>query len=404
MVKVTHKKLNETTEVGRVIGSYTRNKPGPSVVFLCGTHGNETSSVFGIKKVFEQIEKLNPDIEGEIIAAFAGNLKALEQDVRFIDNDLNRGWMTPRLQKLGFLTAEDAMKGHEKEEQQEIIRLLKDVIDRAQGEIFVFDLHTTSSVSPPFSAISDTIRNRKIALQFPVPCVVGFDEQTQGTFMNYISEAGLQGVAFEAGEHYALESIENNISFIWCALKIVGSLKPEDIPDFEKHKQILGKANFGEHKIFDLVYHHEISEKDQFQMKPGFVTFDKVTKGQHIADDKNGAVYAQEDGHIFMPLYQKQGDDGYFIVKEISKEWLELTENLRREKDDEYLKELPGIELHPEDNHTLIINQKVYDDIRDRLHMLGFRRKRHEGDKIIITRRAYDLYSPDLKSLKMNVL
>ncbi len=399
MITVTHKKLHETTEIKRVIGRYTRNKPGPTTIFLCGTHGNETSSVFGIKKVFEEIERLQPDIEGELVAAFAGNLKALQKDVRFIDNDMNRGWVTERLKRLGFLTEEDQMKGHEKDEQQEIIKLLDETIERATGEVYVFDLHTTSSVSPPFSAISDTIRNRKLALRFPVPCIVGFDEQTRGTFMNYICERGLTGIAFEAGEHYALESIENNVSFIWCALTIVGCVKPEEAPMVDRHKERLSKYNFGEQKIFDLVYHHEIKPEDKFMMRPGYVTFDKIEKGEHLADDKNGPIYAQESGHIFMPLYQPQGDDGYFIVKQISKEWLELTQRLREEKDDEYLKELPGAEVHPEDSHTLIIKKSLYEDIRERLHMLGFRRKRFEGDQVIITRREYDLTGPDLQKL-----
>ncbi|MBK6263815.1 succinylglutamate desuccinylase/aspartoacylase family protein [Marivirga sp. S37H4] len=403
MVKITHKRLKETTDVERVIGSYSKNKPGPTLIFLCGTHGNETSSVFGIKKVFETMERFDLDVDGEMVAAFAGNLEALSRGVRFIDNDMNRGWVTARLRKLGFLDEKDEMQGHERKEQQEIIKLLKEVIGRAKGEIFIFDLHTTSSVSPPFCAISDTIRNRKVALQFPVPCVVGFDEQTRGTFMNYISEMGLPGVAFEAGEHYALDSIENNIAFIWCALTVVGCMKPENIPQYDRHFQFLGKANFGEHKIFDLVYHHEISPEDKFQMKSGYTTFDKIEKGEHLADDIHGPVYAQESGHIFMPLYQAQGDDGYFIVQEKSKEWLELTEKMRSKRDDKYLKELPGAKVHPEDKHTLIIEQKLYDDIRDRLHMLGFRRKRSEDGKIIITRRAYDIDVPDLESLKMDL-
>ncbi|MDX1653011.1 MAG: succinylglutamate desuccinylase/aspartoacylase family protein [Brumimicrobium sp.] len=403
MVKVTHKNLKESVEVDRIIGKISNNKPGPTVIFLCGTHGNETSSIFGIKKVLESIKKLDLQIEGEMVAAFAGNLKALANDVRYIDNDLNRGWVTSRLKRLGFLDESDRMKGHEREEQKEIVETLKQVVGRAKGEVFIFDLHTTSSVSPPFCAISDTIKNRKVALEFPVPCVVGFDEQTRGTFMNYISEMGFPGVAFEAGEHYALSSIENNVSFIWCALGIVGCIKKEDIPLYHKHFQNLGKANFGEHKIFDLVYHHEISDDDKFQMKPGYTTFDKIEKGEHLADDKDGPVYAQESGHIFMPLYQKQGDDGYFIVQEKSQEWLDLTEDLRVNRDDKYLEELPGVSKHPEDDHTLIIEEPLFEDIRDRLHMMGFRRKREKGNKIMITRRAYDFDVPDLKSVDLTI-
>src|SRR5690606_29172411 len=156
----------------------------------------------------------------------------------------------------------------------------------------------------------------------------GFDEQTKGTFMNYVNEMGLTGVAFEAGEHFAAASVENQVSFIWMILSIIGCIDGDKIEEFDKHYSNLAKANFGQHKIFDLVYHHEIEEEDQFKMRPGYTTFDKIEKGEHIADDTNGPLRAPEAGNIFMPLYQKQGEDGYFIVVEKSKEWLDLSERI----------------------------------------------------------------------------
>ena len=401
MVKVTHKELNETVEVDRLLGRISHGTEGPTAVFLCGTHGNETSGVFGVKRVLKELEEKHIPVKGELIAAFSGNLRALQEGVRFIDKDLNRGWVTDRMKKLGFMTEEDEMWGHEKKEQQELIDILQKVIGRAKGEVFVFDLHTTSSVSPPFCAISDTIRNRRIAVQVPVPTVVGFDEQTKGTFMNYVNEMGLTGVAFEAGEHFAAASVENQVSFIWMILSIIGCIDGDKIEEFDKHYSNLAKANFGQHKIFDLVYHHEIKEEDQFKMRPGYTTFDKIEKGEHIADDTNGPLRAPEAGNIFMPLYQKQGEDGYFIVAEKSKEWLDLSERMRLERDDEYLLNLPGVEQHPDDQHTLIIEEERYFEIRDRLHLMGYRRHRPLDGKIMITRRVYDVKAPQLKDKKV---
>jgi succinylglutamate desuccinylase len=50
-------------------------------------------------------------------------------------------------------------------------------------------------------------------------------------------------------------------------------------------------------------------------MLPGFNNFDKIVKGQPLAKDKNGPIYASIDGYILMPLYQKQGEDGFFIIQ-----------------------------------------------------------------------------------------
>ncbi len=401
MVQVTHKALDTTIKVERILGRISQGNQGATALFLCGTHGNETSGVFGVKRVLEKIEEQHIPVNGELIAAFSGNLRALREGVRFIDNDLNRGWIPPRLKKLGFMSEEDGISGHEKKEQQELIELLRTVIGRAKGEIFVFDLHTTSSESPPFCAISDTIRNRRIAMQVPVPTVVGFDEQTKGTFMNYVNEMGLTGVAFEAGEHFAASSVDNQEAFIWYILSVIGCIDDKQISDFDRHFAHLSAANSGQHKIYDLVYHHEITPADRFVMRPGYHTFDPIAKGEHLADDINGPVKAPEAGNIFMPLYQPQGDDGFFIVTEKSKEWLDLSEGMRRERNDEYLLNLPGVELHPNDEHTLLIEEKRYYEIRDRLHLMGFRRFTPVDGKIMITRRVYDVNAPQLRDTKV---
>lgn len=60
---------------------------------------------------------------------------------------------------------------------------------------------------------------------------------------------------------------------------------------------------------------HAIKKGDNFVMQPGYKNFQPVKKGEILATDKNGAISAQEDGLILMPLYQKQGNDGFFLVK-----------------------------------------------------------------------------------------
>ncbi|MEX0684735.1 MAG: succinylglutamate desuccinylase/aspartoacylase family protein [Balneolales bacterium] len=399
MAKITHKSLNETIDIDRVIGRYTQDKPGPTVIFLCGTHGNETSSIFAIKKVFEELDELQPPINGVLIAAYAGNLEALKQDKRYIDMDLNRMWVPERLKRLGFFDNMDEPSGHEKKEKEELLGLLRENFEKVKGELFVFDLHTTSSVSPPITAISDSIKNRELALQYPLPCVVGFDEQTEGTFMNFINELGITGVAFEGGEHYSLSAIENNISFIWYTLGLIKSISIADIPDYGKHYSVLSKENIGNHKIFDLVYHHKIRKEDQFKMKPNFSTFDKIKLGQPIAEDKNGTIHAQESGRIFMPLYQEQGDDGYFIVQEKSNAWLKLSKNLRKVRAERLLLALPGVKRHPDDKYTLVIKKDIFPTLQKQLRLLGYRRKLVKDDVVITTRRLYEFSSPSIYNL-----
>ena len=52
-------------------------------------------------------------------------------------------------------------------------------------------------------------------------------------------------------------------------------------------------------------------------MKEGFKNFDRIEKGQLLATDRHGNILSPTDGLILMPLYQKQGENGFFIVREV---------------------------------------------------------------------------------------
>ena len=71
--------------------------------------------------------------------------------------------------------------------------------------------------------------------------------------------------------------------------------------------------------MVQIEYRHAINKQDQFKMLPGFSNFQEVSKGEHLADDRNGPVLSPMDGLIVMPLYQETGNDGFFIGTEIKK-------------------------------------------------------------------------------------
>lgn len=48
-----------------------------------------------------------------------------------------------------------------------------------------------------------------------------------------------------------------------------------------------------------------------------FLNFEPIEQGDWIANDVRGKVFAPVCGHILMPLYQKLGSDGFFIVEEM---------------------------------------------------------------------------------------
>ena len=86
------------------------------------------------------------------------------------------------------------------------------------------------------------------------------------------------------------------------------------IYEIEKFNLLLHEAGKTLPKETSFSYRHSISAQDQFEMNSGYKNFDPITQGQELARDKDGKVYANEDGYILMPLYQPQGSDGFFIV------------------------------------------------------------------------------------------
>jgi hypothetical protein len=62
---------------------------------------------------------------------------------------------------------------------------------------------------------------------------------------------------------------------------------------------------------------HLIQPGDGFAMRPGYRNFQKVKKGEHLADDHKGPIVSSIDGLVLMPLYQSQGSNGFFLVREV---------------------------------------------------------------------------------------
>ena len=65
-----------------------------------------------------------------------------------------------------------------------------------------------------------------------------------------------------------------------------------------------------------IIGKYTIREREKFSMLPGFKSFDKVYKNQPLAYDGDKVVTCPIDARILMPLYQKKGNEGYFLIIE----------------------------------------------------------------------------------------
>lgn len=372
-----------------LIGSVTGSQPGPTLLIVGGIHGNEPAGVLAAERVLPRLVECRTAIRGEMVF-LRGNTRALERNVRYVDVDFNRQWTT---------TIIAANNSHlssacERIEQRELLTCLSEAISRARGDVYLIDLHTTSSHGEPFATVGDTLRNRRFALMFPLTIVLGLEEQIEGTMLEYFNNLGAITLGVEAGQHDALSSVDHHEAVIWNAVVATGNLPREHVADLEHWQSVLKRAGRG-NRIIEIRYRHSISPKDDFRMEPGFRSFEPVTRGQVLARDRSGVITARESGLILMPLYQKLGDDGFFLAREFKRIWLNLSAVLRRLRVGNYMHFLPGVRHDGRNKDVLVINTRIARLLPLQIfHLLGFRKLRWVDNNLVVSRRAYDLSGP----------
>lgn len=273
-----------------------------------GVHGNEPSGVKALQNIFQELEKSRPNMAG-VLLGVKGNRKALEEGQRFIDEDLNRTWKKENLEK-------QEPESHEQMEMREIVEVLRDYSKEKYPERFFIDCHTTSSDSLPYISVQDVGKNDVFAHKFPVYIVRGFSDIVDGSIDKYFSKQGLTGFTFEAGQHTSPTSRANHEAIIWLAIKEACQLDVEKVPCYPACVEIFDELFKEGQKTFQIIYRHGIEDVKEFKMEPGFENFEKIEKGQLLAVQDGEELRSKWDARIFMPLYQSQGNDGFFVIQE----------------------------------------------------------------------------------------
>ncbi|NNF00828.1 MAG: aspartoacylase [Pyrinomonadaceae bacterium] len=379
-------------EGDHVIGEVTGDADGPSLIVVGSVHGNEPSGALAMRRMLPELRKLSGDLRGRVFL-IAGNTRAISENVRFIDDDLNRHWTAEKVLR-NDPASEVSSDRVEDLEQRELLAIFDRVLSTARDEVYAMDLHSTSSQSSPFAMIGDTLRNRRFAQKFPATFLLGIEEQLDSTILEYINNRGAVTLGFEAGQHSDATAIDNQEALIWLALVNAGIVSGEKI-DLEKHETTLRKAMNNERRIIEIRHRHAITPEDNFEMNPGYKNFQPVKKGEVLARDKDGQVKAKETSLILMPLYQEQGNDGFFLGREISPFWLWLSRILRQLGIGSLMGYLPGVNQDPQNKDSYIVNTRVARIFPLQIfHLLGFRKRRWKGDKLVVSRRKHDTRSP----------
>ena len=306
----------------RLIGTYTGTEKGPLLICFGSIHGNEPAGTQALERVFQMLAEepiKNPSFQfaGRLIG-LRGNLRAIQQGRRYLEKDLNRQWTPANVARImkaqqGDLIAEDL-------EIREILEFIYAEIDSYQAEkLIVLDLHTTTATGGIFVVVTADAESVQIGTELHAPVIKGFLASIEGTTLHYFNTTNFSiptvAVCFESGQHQEPIAISRAIAAIINCLRTIGCVHPSHIEN--KHDQLLQTYSAGLPKVVELILTHHIQPADEFIMKPGYQNFQPVKKGEIVAVDKNGPIRVEQNCLMLMPLYQQQGNDGFFLVREV---------------------------------------------------------------------------------------
>lgn len=306
----------------RLIGEHTGDAHGPLLVCLAGMHGNEPAGVEALEILFTLLKEeptFNPEFKfrGRMIGVY-GNMQAMRRKERYIEKDINRQWTLPNIRRIKN-TAKDLLQ-HEDLEIREILELIEGEIAGYQPSCFVLlDLHTTTATGGIFTVATDDQDSVEIGKELHAPVIKGMLRGIHGTTLHYFNTENMgiktTAVTFESGQHEDPLSVNRAIAATINCLRTIGCVEAEHVEN--RHDALLIEHARNLPKVAELIMCHRIQDGDEFRMEPGFENFQRVRKGELLAHDRFGPIYAQEDASILMPLYQKQGDDGFFLIRTV---------------------------------------------------------------------------------------
>ncbi|MDG1571526.1 succinylglutamate desuccinylase/aspartoacylase family protein [Robiginitalea sp. M366] len=395
---IEHPCAQRTITGERLIGCFHGRVPGPTLICLGGIHGNEPAGVQALDRVCTALKQGNVPWEKGHFYAFRGNLEGLRRHVRYIDQDLNRIWRRENIRDI-----EKRLPGERTCEERELLELhgwIREILSRHTPPFYFLDLHTTSSQTLPFITINDAVINRKFASLFPVPVILGIEEYLGGPLLSYINELGYVSMGFESGQHDCPRAVDYAEDFLWLTLAYSGLLAESNIPEFQQRQIRLREGAEGDHHFYEVFHRHGLEDPSAFRMVQGYRSFEEVPKGRLLAHDHGTPVYMGKPGMLFMPLYQKQGEEGFFLIRKIPSWALRFSAWLRRFRFQDVLVLLPGIRWTEKGSDTLLVDLRVARFFSKPIfHLLGYRSRFKDHSHLVLSNRERPARNADYQGL-----
>lgn len=250
------------------------------VAIVCGTHGNEITGVYLMKKWQKDNHPISRDsFKTELIH---GNPKAFEINRRYVDNDLNRQFSASKL-------ADESLGSYEESRAKVINQLIGPKGDSKSD--LVIDLHTTTSNMGPTLLMpqSGTFYNLLagyVKSNMPEAVIFCDEDHKPNEDHHLLCTTGRYGVIVEVGpvpqsvlRHDIFEQSERLTQII---LDFVDLYNRDSLPELPKAIEAFRfiesvKLPVGDNGERIGMVHKNIQDNDFSELNPGdplFITFD----------------------------------------------------------------------------------------------------------------------------------
>lgn len=296
----------------RLLGDCSRGERGPLLIVTGGVHGNEPSGVAALERVFAELERTHLPLRGRFVG-LAGNTASLAGGARYVDEDLNRLWTAERV---AAARAGTAPATSEAREQGELLEALEGVLAGDNEGAALLDLHSTSGAGPPFAILSDRPANRRLVEALGVPAVLGLHRDVRGTLIEWFDALGHTSVVLEGGQNADPQTLARHEAAIWVALASLGLIAEDCGIDLGAQRALLRASTANLPGAIDVRLRWGIEPGERFRMEPGYANLQRVQRGELLArTGRFGEIQIRSpfDGMLLMPLYQAQGNDGFFL-------------------------------------------------------------------------------------------
>ena len=292
----------------RVVFRLRGEAPGPMLIVLGGIHGNEPAGLHAVEPLLSRLS-----LDAGDFVVLSGNRAALAEGVRYLERDLNRGWSDEAIAALPRTGGSP-----EDDEQLSLLGAIEDALADARGPVTFLDLHTTSAAGHPFVVVGDDPAHRTLAHAFGLPVFLGLVGKLSGALTPWLCTRGVTAIAIEGGQNDDEWSVVRHTAAIRIALVECGLLAPSSLGPLNLSRRLLENAREDLPHEIEIVSRYAITPEDEFVMQPGFSNIHPVRAGTLLARDRHGEIRAPEDGLVVMPLYQGQGDDGFFMGRAVA--------------------------------------------------------------------------------------